>query len=67
MACLVCAATECNCNRLILNLLMNAFDAMKDAPAAERKVVVRAQTKGAGTVEVSVRDHGTGLTSDSLS
>ena len=66
MACLVCAVTECNCNRLILNLLINAFDAMKDAPASERKVVVRAKTNGAGTVEISVRDHGIGLTSDEL-
>jgi len=44
-----------------------AFDAMKDAPAAERKVVVRAQAKDAGIVEISVRDRGTGLTGDSLS
>jgi two-component system sensor kinase FixL len=27
---------------------------------------VRAKTTGAGTVEISVRDHGTGLTSDNL-
>ena len=53
--------------QVILNLLMNAFDAMKDAPAAERKVVVRAQAKDAGIVEISVRDRGTGLTGDSLS
>jgi two-component system sensor kinase FixL len=39
---------------------------MKDAPARERKVVVRAETNGAGTVEISVRDLGIGLTSDEI-
>jgi two-component system sensor kinase FixL len=52
--------------QVVLNLLVNAFDAMKDAPARERKVVVRAKTNGAGTVGISVRDHGIGLTSDEL-
>ena len=52
--------------QVALNLLLNAFDAMKDTPAAERAVVVRAETNGTGTVEVSVRDHGAGLTSDKL-
>ncbi len=37
--------------QVVLNLLVNAFDAMQDAPARERKVVVRAETNGAGTVE----------------
>lgn len=50
----------------VLNLLINAFDAMKEATAKERNVVVRAKTNGAGTVEISVRDHGVGLTSDKL-
>ena len=36
--------------QVVLNLLVNAFDAMKDAPARERKVIVRAKTNGAGTV-----------------
>ena len=52
--------------QVVLNLLMNAFDAMKEATAKERNVKVWAQTNGAGTVEISVRDHGTGLTSDEL-
>jgi two-component system sensor kinase FixL len=52
--------------QVVLNLLINAFDAMKEAIATERNVKVRAKTNGAGTVEVSVRDHGTGLTSDKL-
>jgi signal transduction histidine kinase len=52
--------------QVVLNLLVNAFDAMKDAFAKERKVVVRAQANGAGTVEISVRDHGIGLKNDKL-
>ena len=52
--------------QVVLNLLVNAFDAMKDAPASERKVVIRAETNGAGTVEISVRDQGIGLTSNDL-
>jgi len=52
--------------QVVLNLLVNAFDAMKDAPASERRVVMRAEANGAGTVELSVRDHGIGLTSDEL-
>ncbi len=52
--------------QVVLNLLINAFDAMKEATAKERDVKVRAQTNGAGTVEISVRDHGTGLASDEL-
>jgi len=52
--------------QVVLNQLINAFDAMKEAIATERNVKVRAKTNGAGTVEVSVRDHGTGLTSNEL-
>jgi PAS domain S-box-containing protein len=52
--------------QVVLNLLLNAFEAMRDAPSREREVMVRAQSNGAGTIEISVRDHGTGLTSDKL-
>ena len=52
--------------QVVLNLLINAFDAMKEAIATERNVKVRAKTNGAGAVEVSVQDHGTGLTRDEL-
>ena len=52
--------------QVVLNLLLNAFDAMKETPSGKREVVLRAQTNGAGTVEVSIRDHGTGLPRDGL-
>ena len=52
--------------QVVLNLLVNAFDAMKEMTATERNVKVGAKTNGAGSVEISVQDHGTGLTSDEL-
>ncbi len=52
--------------QVMLNLLLNAFDAMKDCRADERQVLVRIESDGAGMVEVAVRDRGIGLTSDNL-
>jgi Histidine kinase-, DNA gyrase B-, and HSP90-like ATPase len=57
---------EVQLQQVVLNLLINAFDAMKEAISKERNVKVRAKTNGARTVEISVRDHGTGLASDKL-
>ena len=51
--------------QVLLNLLLNAFDAMKDCSVEDREVSLRVEG-GAGMVEVSVSDHGTGLTSDKL-
>lgn len=52
--------------QVVLNLLLNAFEAMKETPSPEREVMVRAHRNGAGTFEISVRDHGIGLTSDKV-
>jgi two-component system sensor kinase FixL len=52
--------------QVVLNLLLNAFDAMKDCSSAERHAVVRAERDGTGTVRVAVGDHGTGLRADKL-
>jgi two-component system sensor kinase FixL len=52
--------------QVVLNLLLNAFEAMQETPSQEREVMVRAQVNGAGVVEISVRDHGIGFPSDKL-
>jgi PAS domain S-box-containing protein len=51
--------------QVLLNLLLNAFDAMKDCSVEDREVSLRVEG-GAGMIEVSVSDHGPGLTSDKL-
>jgi PAS domain S-box-containing protein len=52
--------------QVVLNILLNAFDAMKDCPAHEREVLVRVERDGARMVKVAVSDHGTGLSADKL-
>jgi two-component system sensor kinase FixL len=47
--------------QVVLNLLLNAFDAMKDCCGAERCADVRAERDGAGMVRVAVSDCGVGL------
>ena len=46
--------------QLLLNLLVNAADAMSHLPAAERRLTIRSVVQ-AGEVSVSVRDHGPGI------
>ena len=52
--------------QVILNLLLNAFDAMKDCPTGERTIVVQAARNGGSMVEIAIRDRGTGLATDKL-
>ncbi len=52
--------------QVMLNLLLNAFDALKDCPVAERQVAVQAQLDGARLLRVAVRDRGVGLSGDKL-
>jgi two-component system sensor kinase FixL len=52
--------------QVILNLLVNAFDAVKDCPAHDRQVVVRVEREGARMLKVTVRDRGMGLSGDTL-
>lgn len=46
--------------QVLVNLLLNAMDAMADTPPARRRVAISTAVS-AGNVEVSVRDTGTGL------
>ena len=58
---LVVSGDRVHLQQVILNLLLNAMEAMADCPGGDRTVVVRTETGVAGTVEVAVRDAGTGL------
>jgi signal transduction histidine kinase len=52
--------------QVMLNLLLNAFDAMDRAPAGGRVVAVLVTLESPRVVRVAVRDHGPGLPSDQL-
>jgi two-component system sensor kinase FixL len=52
--------------QVILNLLVNAFDAMSHCPPNEREVSVRAALAGEGMVKVAVADRGTGVNAGDL-
>ena len=47
--------------QVLLNFVVNAFEAMRDTPAAERRVIIRSEREKGDRVRVSVRDFGTGL------
>jgi len=50
--------------QVLLNLVINAFDAMRDTPASNRKVVIATQSNGDATVRTSVRDYGAGISEE---
>jgi two-component system sensor kinase FixL len=52
--------------QVLLNLLLNAFDAMKDCPAQDREIKVLAQVENPRMVRIAVRDHGTGLSAGKM-
>ena len=47
--------------QVMLNLILNAFDAMKEVPESERKVSVRTRQPDPGVVQIEVEDCGTGI------
>jgi two-component system sensor kinase FixL len=50
--------------QVVLNLLLNSFQAMKDCPVNERQVSVRTELGDGRQVVVAVSDHGEGLKDD---
>jgi PAS domain S-box-containing protein len=47
--------------QVLLNLVINAFDAMRDTPVVNRKVEITTQGNGNGAIRTSVRDYGVGI------
>jgi PAS domain S-box-containing protein len=47
--------------QVLLNIVINAFDAMHKTPTTERRVIIRTECECRRSVRVSVRDFGTGL------
>jgi PAS domain S-box-containing protein len=50
--------------QVLLNLMINAFDAMRETPVSRRKVVIATQSNGDATVWTSVRDYGAGISEE---
>ena len=50
--------------QVLLNLVTNAFHAMRETPAAKRRVEITTALEGANAVLVSVRDHGQGISEE---
>ena len=53
--------------QVMLNLMLNAFDAMRDVAENERKVQVRTRQLDAGAVQIEVQDCGTGIPPERVS
>jgi len=47
--------------QVFLNLILNAFEASKDVPKLQRRVIIRTEYDGDGAVLACVRDFGAGL------
>jgi signal transduction histidine kinase len=47
--------------QVLVNLVSNAFDAMRQTPPGERKIEISTAGNGDDQVRLSVRDHGAGI------
>ena len=50
--------------QVLINLVINAFDAMRNTPLSRRKLVIATERNGDGTICMSVRDYGTGISEE---
>jgi PAS domain S-box-containing protein len=58
------SATLVQIQQVLLNLIINALDAMESLPPAERRVIISTHSDKGDVAEVSVRDFGMGLPKD---
>ena len=58
------SATLVQIQQVLLNLIINALDAMEGLPPTERRIIITTRSDKGDVVEVSVRDFGTGLPKD---
>jgi PAS domain S-box-containing protein len=56
--------TPVQIQQVLLNLIMNALDALEPRPGAERRLIISTRSDQGKAAEVSVRDFGTGLPAD---
>ena len=54
-------ANQVQLQQVLLNLVVNALEAMRETPAGERRIIIRSERESDGRLRVSVRDFGTGL------
>jgi signal transduction histidine kinase len=52
--------------QVVLNILLNAFDAVRESPASHRNVRLQAERQGTDLIRVAVSDCGPGLSMDKL-
>ena len=52
--------------QVLLNLIINGFDAMRDMPVNHRKVVIATERNSDGAICASVRDYGVGIPAEAL-
>jgi len=57
-------ATLVQIQQVLLNLIINALDAMEGLPPAERRIIISTRSDKGDIAEVRVRDFGTGLPKD---
>ena len=58
------SATLVQIQQVLLNLIINALDAMETLPPAQRRVIISTRSDKGDVAEVGVRDFGTGLPQD---
>src|SRR5438309_6878711 len=57
-------AASVQIQQVLLNLIINALDAVEALPLAERRIIISTRSLKGESAEVSVRDFGTGLPAD---